>query len=131
MTVPPTPPTPLPPPGSPLQRWARWALLAVAALVVLEWVSRIEERIGNGIPLTSRVRAPGDLVWFDSAGARGRPNASYRRWHLNALGLRGPEVEATKPPGVYRIVVTGSSETFGLYESKGREYPRQLEDSLR
>jgi hypothetical protein len=29
------------------------------------------------------------------------------------------------------VVVEGASESFGLYESSGREYPRQLEDSLR
>jgi hypothetical protein len=30
-----------------------------------------------------------------------------------------------------RIITLGASETFGLYESKGHEYARQLEDTLR
>ena len=34
-------------------------------------------------------------------------------------------------PGVVRIATTGASETFGLYEAANKEYPRQLEDSLR
>jgi len=45
--------------------------------------------------------------------------------------MRGPYVRTMKPPGVIRIVTLGASETFGLYESFGHEYPRQLEDSLR
>jgi hypothetical protein len=44
--------------------------------------------------------------------------------------MRGPEVSLAKPTNVVRVVTAGASETFGLYESPGREYPRQLEDSL-
>ena len=33
-------------------------------------------------------------------------------------------------PGRVNIVCFGASETFGLYESDGREYPRQLEEKL-
>lgn len=44
--------------------------------------------------------------------------------------MRGPEVSAAKDSHVLRLVTAGASETFGLYESPGLEYPRQLEDSL-
>ena len=67
----------------------------------------------------------------DATGPHGRPFARYTKFILNNLGMRGPDVRVTKPPGIIRIVTLGASETFGLYESLGHEYPRQLEDSLR
>src|SRR5438045_9465626 len=60
----------------------------------------------------------------------GRPNARYEKFVLNHLGLRGPETTEQKRAGSFRVVTVGASETFGLYESPGREYPRQLEDTL-
>ena len=117
------------PPGP---RWTwQWLLLAVPALLVMELVTRVEDRIAAGIPVMSRVASPADLIWLDTTGARGRPNARYRNWSLNALGFRGPGQAPTPAPGVRRVVVIGASETFGLYEAPGREFPRQLEDSLR
>ncbi len=118
-----------PAPG-PRWRW-QWGALVVVALIVMEITTRVEDRIAAGIPMLSRVSGPGDLIWLDTVGARGRPNAKYRNWSLNGLGFRGPEVSARPAAGVTRIVTIGASETFGLYERPGREFPRQLEDSLR
>ena len=67
----------------------------------------------------------------DASGPHGRPFARYTKYILNNLGMRGPDVAAAKRPDVIRVVALGASETFGLYESPGREFPRQLEDSLR
>jgi hypothetical protein len=44
--------------------------------------------------------------------------------------MRGPETSLVKPPATIRVVTVGASETFGLYESARREFPRQLEDTL-
>jgi hypothetical protein len=63
-------------------------------------------------------------------GMHGRPGGRYQKWVLNSFGMRGPEVSQAKPSRVIRLVTAGASETFGLYESPGREFPRQLEDSL-
>lgn len=113
-------------------RWSwSWAALALLGLVVVELVSRVEDRIAYGVPLMSRVTGPNDLIWVHSDGARGRPNARYRRWALNRLGFRGPEIAPAPASGTLRVVTLGASETFGLYETSGRDYPRQLEDSLR
>jgi hypothetical protein len=79
----------------------------------------------------SRVASPNDLVWMHPQGARGRPNARYQQWRLNNLGFRGPDIAPSPAPGTVRIMTLGASETFGLYESPGHEYARQLEDSLR
>lgn len=48
--------------------------------------------------------------------------------HVNALGLRGPEVEAAKAPGVFRIFCLGGSTTFGTgASSDAATYPAQLQ----
>ena len=111
--------------------WWRWASLAVLGMVVVELVARIEDRVSDGIPLASRVRSANDLIWLHPDGARGRPNARYRRWALNSRGFRAPEFRPTPAPGTARVVTLGASETFGLYESRGHDYSSQLQDSLR
>jgi hypothetical protein len=106
--------------------------IVVAALfaVVFEVTCRIEDLIRYGTPILSPYTSQTDLVLRDEFGARGRPNARFQKWVLNGIGTRGPEVSASKPPTTLRVVTAGASETFGLYESPGREYPRQLEDSI-
>ena len=99
-------------------------------LAVLELTCRIDDRIRFGTPLMSRVVSSEDLREQDGASIQGRPNARYQKWALNSLGLRGPDVKKERTPGTIRIVAVGGSETFGLTESAGLEYPRQLEDSL-
>lgn len=112
------------------QAVARWAALLVLAVATLEVTSRVEDRVAYGMPILSRIRNSGDLVIRDTAAPRGRPNAVFRRWRLDSLGFRGPNVSKVAAPGTFRIVVTGASETFGLYEATGKEYPRQLETAL-
>ena len=104
--------------------------LALFALV-FEATCRIEDLIRYGTPLLSPYTSQTDLVLRDEFGARGRPGARFQKWVLNGLGTRGPEVPEQKGPRTLRVVTAGASETFGLYESPGLEYPRQLEDSLR
>jgi len=99
-------------------------------VVVLELATRIDERLRFGTPLMSRVLSSEDLREFREGAVQGRPNARYQKWGLNELGLRGPSTSREPRPGVIRIVTVGASETFGMAEAEGREYPRQLEDSL-
>ena len=109
---------------------AEAVLLLVLFAVCAEIASRVEDRIRFGTPFLSRYRSQADLVVRDRDGAHGRPNARFQKWRLNNLGLRGPDVPVEKAPGTIRVVTLGASETFGLSETAGREYPRQLEDSL-
>jgi hypothetical protein len=104
--------------------------LALLFLVGLEAASRIDDWFRFRTPLFARERSESDLLIRDALGMHGRPNGRFEKWSLNSLGMRGPEVPRNKPPGVLRVVTSGASETFGLYESPGKEYPRQLEDSL-
>ena len=58
----------------------------------------------------------------------GFDSATGQQVHINALGLRGAEVDAAKPPGVFRIVCVGGSTTFGTGASQdAATYPAQLQ----
>lgn len=106
------------------------ALLLPLGLAVLELTVRLEEWVQYRTPLLSPVRSQSDLIMRDEDGAHGRPNVRFRNWEMNALGMRGPAATAAKPANTFRVIAVGASETFGLYESAGHEFPRQLEDSL-
>jgi hypothetical protein len=68
------------------------------------------------------------LFQVTERGLRGVPNARYTRWSLNAEGLRGPNVRPDE--GQIRIVTYGASETFGMFEDEGKEYPSILQQEL-
>ena len=119
-------------PTMPVLRRAIWLAAGLAAFAFsFEGTARLDDLIRYGMPLASPYGSEVDLVVHDSLGMHGRPGAQYLKWTLNALGTRGPEVSPRPAPGVLRVVATGASETFGQSEGPGREYPRQLEDSLR
>jgi hypothetical protein len=126
---------PSPPPRP--QRAARGALVARGAalgavfLVALEVTCRVDDLIRFGTPMLSPFTSQADLMVRDELGAHGRPGSRFQKWVMNDLGMRGPEAAPVPAPGTLRVVTAGASETFGLYESPDREYPRQLEDSLR
>jgi lysophospholipase L1-like esterase len=105
--------------------------LVVVFALALEIATRVDDAIRFGTPIFSRIESESDLLVRDAAGEHGRPHARYGKWVINNVGMRGPDVDSIKPPGILRIVTAGASETFGLYESPGREFPRQLEDTLR
>jgi hypothetical protein len=102
----------------------------VLFLGVLELTCRVDDRIRFGTPIMSRILSAEDLREHDGVSVRGRPNARFQKWALNEFGMRGPSFKRERTPGLVRIVAVGASETFGLTESVGHEYPRQLEDSL-
>jgi lysophospholipase L1-like esterase len=99
---------------------------ALALGLGLEGGARLDEWARWGTSLGSTNAGIDDIIAIDSMGARGIPGASYRQFTLNSLGLRGPEPHGDRA----RVLVLGASETFGLYEAAGKEYPRQLQDSL-
>jgi lysophospholipase L1-like esterase len=105
--------------------------LAVVAALAMEISCRLDDALRFGTPVLSRVESESELLVRDADGEHGRPNARYGKWVINNVGMRGPDVDPVKAPGTLRVVTAGASETFGLYESPGREFPRQLEDTLR
>ncbi len=124
-------------------RWWRQAalalLLSIAPLVLLEGCLRL-----CGWP-TGRVRSFSKLLNFDAEtwnhaigvfrpGARTTvmwpPELAYDV-HINSLGLRGPEIERTPPPGRTRILALGDSNVFGYYLEEEETWPARLEARLR
>jgi hypothetical protein len=94
-------------------------------LLTLEACARLEDKLAFGAPLLGNYSID-TLYGYDSMGKVGLPEHSYLKWHLNNVGYRGPDLRK----GTYRIACLGSSETFGMYESAGMEWPRQLETDL-
>ena len=91
----------------------------------LELCARLDDRLAYGAPMWGVYNAE-TLYVRDAIGKRGMPHARFRKWGLNALGYRGPDLIA----GRTTIVCFGASETFGQQEREGFEYPRQLEREL-
>ncbi len=109
-----------------MNRVLKGAALLVAFAVGLEVATRTDEWVRWKTPPLARAGSVADLIIVDSSGGRGVPGEQYRQFAMNSLGFRGPEPRTGKP----RVLVVGASETFGLYERSGDEYPRQLQDSL-
>ncbi len=86
---------------------------------------RIDQALTYGAPLFGRYDMS-TMLTYDDIGVIGRPHGRYLKYKLNKLGYRSPEPRADRE----RIVTIGASETFGLFESEGKEYPRQLEREL-
>ncbi|HEU5399947.1 MAG TPA: hypothetical protein VFU86_01245 [Terriglobales bacterium] len=93
--------------------------------LTLELCARVDDLIRYGAPFLSNYTYD-SMFTVDAVGRTGKPNSRFRDYRLNSLGFRGPELR----PGGVRIVCIGASETFGLYEDPGDEFPRQIERDL-
>ncbi len=107
----------------------RWLAVVLVFLIAAEVFTRLDDKLTWGAPLLSPYNEE-YLVRQDSVGFRGRPNFQYQKWRMNNLGFRGPDIAPSPAPGVTRIAVIGASETFGLYESEGHEYPARMQALL-
>jgi hypothetical protein len=107
----------------------RWTAAAVVFVVTLELCLRIESAVRWDAPLL-RAYSHEALFVNDSLGWHPRPGARFEKWTINSHGFRGPEIEREKAPGIVRVAVLGSSETFGQSEGPGMEFPRALERRL-
>ncbi len=124
---------------------ARWRQAAAALLLGLAPLALLEGGLRLAGWPTERVRSLGKLLNFDAQslgavigmfrpGTRSTvlwpPELAYEV-RINALGLRGPEIARTPPPGRARILALGDSMTFGFYLAEGDTWPAQLEVLLR
>ncbi len=110
----------------------RYFLLAIRivgclliAVLTLELCARLDDKLRFGAPFWGDYSLD-SLFVYDATGMHGKPNASYLKWKLNEDGYRGPALRT----GTYRIITMGASETFGIFESENKEWPRQLEQVL-
>jgi hypothetical protein len=106
-------------------RFLRFALAFLAFALALETCARLDDFFRYGAPFFASYTYD-NMFTVDAIGRTGKPNARYRDYVLNSLGYRGPEL---KPNGI-RVICIGASETFGLYEDPGKEFPRQIESDL-
>jgi len=96
---------------------------------VLELCARVDDWVRWRAPLWGHY-SYALLQVQDAMGIHSRPNARFEKWRINAHGFRSPETTMAKPEGVVRVMVIGASETFGLYESPGKDYPTQMQEVL-
>jgi hypothetical protein len=113
-----------------LKSTGRLSVLVAISLAAAEATARMDDFLRYGIAFTNVPNETRDLIVQDSLGIHGRPEGRYRWWHLNAYGFRAPEMSRMPRPGCTRVMVMGASETFGLYESPGMDYPAQLQGLL-
>ncbi len=108
-------------------RGARLAGHLLVAAVCLEVAARVDDRLTYGAPFWARYDAD-RLRAHDADGlVRNVPGAQFEKWRINALGFRGDEIPVAKPAGRVRIACLGTSETFGLYERQGGDWPARLQ----
>lgn len=98
-------------------------------VVTMEITTRVDDWAQFGVPLSSPETSLADLFTVDSLGAHAKPGTQFKQFKINGLGFRGREVSPSEMKGT-AVVVSGASESFGLYETAGRDWPSQLADSL-
>lgn len=109
-----------------MRTWSRRLAQLLLFAATLEVAARVDDALTHGASPWSRHGAE-VLRFVDGEGiVRNVPGARFEKWRINALGFRGPEVAREPRPGVPRVVCLGQSESFGLYESPGEEWPAQL-----
>jgi hypothetical protein len=113
-----------------LSRLGNLIIFAVVIGGSAELTARIEDYVRRGVPVYSTPDRYRDLVLHDALGIRGRPGGHFGHWRLNSAGFRGPEISVKPAPGCHRVLILGASESFGLYESDGKEYAAQLQTKL-
>ena len=110
-----------------VRKIASAAWLLCVAVLTLEFAARIDDWVHFDAPLIGNYDFD-QLFRVTDRGIRGVPNGRYLRWRLNADGLNGPEIRPNA--GQTRVIVYGASESFGIYEDVGKEFPRALEAEL-
>lgn len=107
----------------------RLAAYGAVFLLSMELFARVDDRIRWQAPILAAYSL--DNIVLEGPGApRNRPHTAYQNFRINNHGFRGPDFPLEKPAGVVRVAVVGASETFGLYESPGREFPAQMQEIL-
>ena len=112
-----------------MARWW-WPILIALVVVGIEIAVRLDDWSRYGTPVTGSATDISDLIMRDRDGLHARPGAVYKFFRIDSLGFRGPDRSRAALQRAPRIITTGASETFGLYEPRDQEWPRQLERGL-
>lgn len=112
-------------------RLARLAGHVLVAALCLELAARLDDRVAYGAPFWGRYDAETLRKSDDEGLPRNVPGARFEKWRINALGFRGELGETSGPAERRRVACVGTSESFGLYEREGGEWPARLRRMLR
>lgn len=112
-----------------VKKYLTWLGLLLLFLAVMEVAARLDDWIRWDAPIFQNYSHL-SLSVDNEHGRQGRPHGRFQKWQLNKLGLRGPEVPPARPGGPIRVLVLGASETFGLHEAPGGEFPALLQKIL-
>lgn len=113
----------------PIRAALRGLVYVAILLATLELCARVDDYLSYGAPLVGRYEFD-NLHRFGVGGVYGVPGEQFEKWRMNNLGFRGRDVSPRKAPDHFRVLVLGASESFGVYESAGMDYPAQLERVL-
>lgn len=120
-----------------MHRFKHWRLkhilLSSAVLVAVfvggEFGARIDDFFRAEIGIFHTPDLESDLkIRLDRGVTRGKPHGRHMAAQLNSQGFRGPELR--EMPGRKRVVLLGSSETFGSPATDQDEYARYLRGEL-
>jgi len=107
--------------------------LALGSLTAFALVAELVARANEPGPFSLWDRFPylhhETLEHVHEPGFVGRYDSSW--YVINALGLRGPELELAPAAGELRVVTLGDSCTFGKGVTDANSWPRQLEAQMR
>lgn len=108
-----------------------WAGIAIIIFASAELASRVDDWLRDGVSPLISPNFDRDLFETTEDGERrGKPLGRYKHWHLNSMGIRGPEIALQPSANRTRVLLIGSSETFGMYESPGMDFAAQLRSIL-
>lgn len=112
------------------RRGVHSAILLGLFLLSAEVMARLDDWLYRDVPILATPDKDRDLFVWNGQAMRGRPHGRFKKWRLNAFGFRAPEISRTPDPDHTRVMILGASESFGLYESEGKEFPAQLAQRL-
>ncbi len=111
---------------SPLaRRILRWLIAGCLALTTLEVAARVDDWLRHGADPLAYYGPKNLLALSDEGETHNRPLARFEKWRHDERGYRVSTPPGTTPP-VARWTCLGSSETYGLYERPGGEWPAAL-----
>jgi hypothetical protein len=100
--------------------------LVLVAGLTLEVAARFDDWVRYGANPLGRYDLE-EVFHTAEFGKQGKPEARFKKWKMNSLGYRSGELRKHD----VTVLAFGASETFGLFETEGNEYPQILEKLLR
>ena len=112
-----------------LRYLCKFFIVVLILLCTIEVCARIDDSLHYSAPFFSKY-TQNRLRGSKGGIHHNIPNARFEKWENNNFGFRGPNIQVDKNKEIQRIVCLGASESYGLHESPGMEWPAQLRNLL-